>query len=479
MDDSDFSSELQDRLADRRTGDAEGALNLSDEDGYVGDELTIRGREFPTDETYDLVWQTSDGEWAVIGANRVVGPQYQPRAETITTVRTDEQGAFETNWTVPEDYGGTHKITLRNGDSVLARTEFEVRPWFEIDRTEAPIGDAFVVRGYGIGPSVESNNFQIAWDNQFVGFVTGVRNSGTATAQVRAVGPPGKHVIQVWRNYRGVPFVANNTQSPLGSVGGDRANAWTVEVTEPAETPPAAWVDTLFEESPIEAHYPELDADTDAELDVTPQYGQTGTQAIITGRRFPARTEVDLKWYQHVGEGIRGLEVTPTVRPRILPAVTTDADGRFQVEFEVPPAEGSTRPILAEVDGQSVAATGFMMQPSIETFEPTSGPVGTEIEIELSGIGWTAYESAPFFVYDNAPLGYACGASEDLRSPTVRTVLQATGEPGHHFIDVYPSLFEMEDDEPEFEIRPHLSYLDNHPVRRLPACHMTFEVTPE
>ena len=34
-----------------------------------------------------------------------------------------------------------------------------------------------------------------------------------------------------------------------------------------------------------------------------------------------------------------------------------------------------------------------------------------------------------------------------------------------------------EDDEPEFEIRPHLSYLDNHPIRPLSAAHMTFEIT--
>ncbi|MCU4717889.1 hypothetical protein [Halapricum hydrolyticum] len=479
MDESDFSSELQDRLDDRRAGSSKGTLALSEQEGYVGDELTLLGRNLSADEQYDLVWHTSDGRWAVIEANRVVGPQYSPRTEPIATVRTDESGEFDETWTIPEDYGGSHKITVENDEGVAARAEFEVRPWFELDRTQTELGEAFVVRGYGIGPSLESNNFQIAWDNQFVGFITGVINRGTATARIRAVGPPGEHVIQVWRNYRGVPFVANNTQSPLGSVGGDRANAWTVEVTEPDSSPPTMWVDELFEEQPFEAHYPELDADTEAELEIAPQCGPAGTQAIITGRNFPPNAAVDLKWYQHVGEGIRGLEVTPTVRPGILPTVTADADGRFQVEFEIPPAEGSTRPILAEVDGRSVAATGFMMQPSIETFEPTSGPVGTEIEIELSGIGWTAYESAPFFVYDNAPLGYACGTSEDLRSPTVRTVLQATGEPGYHFIDVYPSIFEMEDDEPEFEIRPHLSYLDNHPVRPLPACHMVFEVTEE
>ena len=110
-------------------------------------------------------------------------------------------------------------------------------------------------------------------------------------------------------------------------------------------------------------------------------------------------------------------------------------------------------------------------------FWPPAVPVGTEIEIELSGIGWTAYENAPYFVYDNKPLGYACGMTDEHKTTTVEVAFQASGQPGYHFIAVYPSIFEMQEDEPEVEIKPHLSYLDNHPVRPLPAFHFAFEVT--
>ena len=475
---SNLSSDLQDRLErGRLEANIPGNLFLSEQEGYVGDEITIHGRNFPPDAQFDLIWQSVEGRWSVIEGYRISGTQYQPRDVDIGAVRTTEEGRFEKSWTIPEDYGGAHAIRAVTDGEMVSRTEFEITAWFELDRMEAQMGESFVLRGYGIGPDVTMSNFQVSWDNGFLGFMTGVQNRGTATAPIRAVGPPGEHVIQVWRNYRGVPFVANNTQSPLGSVGGERQNAWTVAVTPPESAPQTAWVDELIEEEPLDVHLLDLDAATDASLSVAPQFGQAGTDAVITGQDFPANTTVDLQWYQHVGEGIRGLNVTPTPRPDVLPSVKTDADGTFRIDVEIPPAEGSTRPIVAEIDGQSVAQTGFMMQPSVETFEPTSGPVGTEIEIELSGIGWTAYESAPYFVYDNKPLGYACGASEDLRSPTVRTVLTASGEPGYHFIDVFPAIFEMEADEPEFEIRPHLSYLDNHPVRPLSAMHMTFEVT--
>lgn len=479
MDDhSPLSSRVQDRLDNAgRSGTENGTLVLSDQEAYVGDEITISGRNFSADHQFDLTWHTVDGTWGVIEGYQVTGQQYQKRTVSIGSVRSDEDGRFETTWTIPEDFGGGHEITAAGDEGPITRTELEITPWFELDRTAAPMGNSFVLRGYGIGPDVTHSNFQVSWDNAYVGFMTGVQNRGTATAPIRAVGPPGEHVIQIWRNYRGVPFVANNTQSPLGSVGGDRSNLWTVTVEEPERPPQSAWVDELVQEEPMDVHLLDLDRESEAELSIAPQYGPAGTSALISGTGFPAGEAVDLTWYQHVGEGIRGINVEPKPRPDVLPEVTTDSSGTFEVEIEIPPAEGSTRPIVATVGGESLAQTGFMMQPSVETFEPTSGPVGTEIEIELSGIGWTAYESSPFFVYDNTPLGYACGASEDLRSPTVRTVLTASGEPGYHFIDVYPSLFEVDATEPEFEIRPHLSYLDNHPVRPLSAAHLTFEVT--
>lgn len=482
-DETGISSELEDTLRQHRRGDeSSGTLVLSDQEGYVGDTIELQGRNFPAGESYDIVWNTTEGRWGVLQANEVVGPQYRPRTEHVATVQTDDDGAFDESWTVPEDYGGAHRIEVQDADGdTVASDEFSITPWFEIDRTEAPMGEAFTVTGYGIGPNVVTNNYQVAWDNGNVGFMTGVMNRGTATAKIRAVGPPGKHTLQVWRNYRGVPYLQNNTQSPYGPVGGDRQSCWTVEVTEPDEPPRTAWVDSQLDETPIGVHYPEIDADPDtgAQLEITPTSGQPGTTAFLSGEGFPANEEVDLIWYRHEGHRVKGIPITPEPHPEILPTVTTDADGTFQVELTIPPAEGSTRPITARVDGREVAITGFMMQPSIETFEPREGPVGTTIEISLSGVGWTIYENAPYFVYDNKPLGYVCGTAGDDKQGVVRAEIPAAGEPGWHFIDVYPTLFDMQEDEPEFEIRPHLSYLDNHPIRPLPALHMAFKVTEE
>jgi len=460
-----------------------GTLVLSEDESYVGDTITIKGRNLPANERFELVWESVQGKWGVVEAHEIKGTQFRPIEETILTVETDGDGAFDREWTIKQDYGGSHEIAIPADDGeTIAAAELEVLPWFELEETTAQLGESFTLRGYGLGPDVMRNNYQVSWDNGNVGFVTGVMNRGTATAEIRAA-ETGEHVIQVWRNYRGIPYLLNNTQSPFGTVGSGRQNVWTVEVLEPDDPPETAWMDALFDEQPIDIHYPPLDEDTAAELSITPQCGQPGTEATITGTGFPADARVDLVWYRHEGHDPRGTDSTPSPKisarpkPDVLPTVRTDASGEFSTDVEIPRDVGSTRPITARVRGREVAVTGFMLQPKIERFEPKSGPVGTPIEIELSGVGWTNYENAPILVYDNDPLGYFCGTGGDDETGTVNPVIRAAGDPGYHFIDIYPALFWVEEDLPDFELKPHLSYLDNHPMRPLPAMHFAFEVT--
>lgn len=470
----DLSDDVQDRLAERRSNQAGGTLVLSDEEAYVSDTVAIRGLNFPAHERVELHWKTVTGQWGVLEANEVNGVQYRPREEHILTVETDDGGTFAETWEIPEDYGGEHTLQARDGDGeTLAETTLAIRPWFELQNETAELGEFFTITGYGIGPNVVENNYQISWDNGTVGFITGVKNHGTATARVRAVGPVGQHELQVWRNYRGVPFLQNNTQSPFGEVAGGRQYAWSVEVTEPETPPEDVWVESLLEEAPLPVHVPDPDVESDARIEVTPQCGPPGTDVVLRGREFPPGETVDLAWHTHEGHRVRDIPIRPEPVPGVLPTVEADENGAFQVEFEAPNDRGATRPITAAVGGETVATAGFMLQAKVLDVSPRTANPGEEIEIELSGIGWPTYENAYFFLYDNKPLGYVCG----LEDRTAKTVLPASGEPGYHFIDIYPSFFDVADDEPDFELKPHLSYLDNHPIRPLPGIHMAIEIT--
>lgn len=479
-DPNEISEELRGSLQRHRgeTG-TDAQLVPEREEVHVGDDLTLHGRDLPAETSVTVVWHTVDGSWAVLEANEVVGPQYSPRTETLTTATTDEDGRFDETVTVPEDYGSSHTVELRDGDgTTLARDDVEVLPRFELLNDEAPLGDFFVVRGHGIGPNPVRNNYQIAWDNGMVGILTGVQNHGTATARIRAVGPVGTHDLRVWRSYRGFPFLQANTQSTWGPVGGDRQSDWQVTVTPPASEPTPAWTEDQVDERPLPVHYPDLDDPAnDAVLEITPTSGTPGTQAVVQGWNFPADEAVDLVWHRHAGKRLEGTVITPEPKPDLLPTVRTDADGSFQVDVEIPTDRGASRPITAEVGGESIAITGFVLQPEIREFSPTSGPKGTEIDIAIGAIGWTLYENAHFLVYDNRMLGYFCGNCDDGDDGVVHLSINATGEPGYHFIDVYPTIFQTKSDDAGFECKPHLSYLDNHPIRPLPAHHLAFEIT--
>jgi len=462
---------MSEQLSQQHTG----TLVLSDTESYVGDTVSLQGRNLAPETEYEIRWHSVEGSWGILEGNEVVGPQYRPRTDVLGTVTTDESGRFDEEMEVPEDYGGEHDIEIRHGEETVAEATLEIHQHFELDRTTAPLGETFTVVGYGLGPDKFENNYQITWDNQVVGFVTGIKNRGTAAAEIRAVGPVGEHPIQVWRNYRGVPFLQNNTQSPFGKVCNDRESMWTVEVTEPESEFPTAWSDTTFDEQPLAQHVVEPEASTGADLSITPTSGQAGTEATIEGDGFPADTAVELVWYTHDGHCPTNVPITPEPREDVLGPVETDGEGAFEHEFTIPTSVGSTRSILAEVDGESVASVGFMQQPDVHSISPTSGPVGTEIEIELSGVGWPRYENAYYLVYDNSPVGYVCGLDND--DGVVRTRIPAAGEPGTHFIDIYPSFYDIQEDQPDFELMPHLSYGNNHPVRPMPALHFTFEIT--
>jgi len=79
-------------------------------------------------------------------------------------------------------------------------------------------------------------------------------------------------------------------------------------------------------------------------------------------------------------------------------------------------------------------------------------------------VGWTEHENEVALCYDNSYVGYACGA--DLMGKVVPQVY-ASGAPGPHYIDVYPTFRNPPDfaegrDHSNYFRRPILTWRD-HP----------------
>ena len=117
-----------------------------------------------------------------------------------------------------------------------------------------------------------------------------------------------------------------------------------------------------------------------------------------------------------------------------------------------------------------------MIETSVVSISPTSGPTGTPVTIHLKGVGWTETANIYTVVYDNSYIGYACAFNSqgDVRIP-----LQATGDPGWHFLDLYPAIYRGEEQRPRNFLIPQLSYAADHPGEDLPHFRFAFEVTEE
>jgi hypothetical protein len=123
-----------------------------------------------------------------------------------------------------------------------------------------------------------------------------------------------------------------------------------------------------------------------------------------------------------------------------------------------------------------LARAFFVVETSVVSITPASGPAGTPVTIRLKGVGWTEYDNIYVATYDNAYMGYACGFNSQ---GDVVINFTAAGEPGAHVIDLYPGIYQGPPTEPQQLYRlPQLTYADDHPGNKIPALRFIFDVTP-
>jgi hypothetical protein len=192
----------------------------------------------------------------------------------------------------------------------------------------------------------------------------------------------------------------------------------------------------------------------------------SGVHATAVG--LPPGKTVNLTWGTVTGGWViedyyhfRGKKYSETTT--MLGHFPVDSSGRLDARFTIPEDYGGVHEVLALIDGKTVAQNGINVT---QTFEltPTSGSVGTPIELKVKGLGWRTMESTWVVNWDNHAAGWVSAAG--TRGSAVAR-FRASGPVGDHIVKLYTG----------WQGQSYLNY-EQSPVANLPRPQFTFHTTP-
>lgn len=183
-----------------------------------------------------------------------------------------------------------------------------------------------------------------------------------------------------------------------------------------------------------------------ATLQLKPYQAEVGAMVEVSGSGYPAGAQVGLVWYSAEGryelEGIElvGPRFVPTAR--VLTTVPADQGGNISTQFQVPTDFGGPHDVRGAVDNLEISQAGMIVMPSF-SISPREGPVGTMIEVQITGVDWDPQINSWPILYDNRPVGVMTAVT--TRGTAVGR-LRAAGPVGQHYISiwhnsVYPTPF--------------------------------------
>ena len=437
-----------------------GRMVVSPEHGSPGAPVQVTAEGLPANTEFQLVWRTVRGSWKV-GQGEYHGREYTPAAFEIAAVRSDAAGRLAVTFTVPEDFGFLHDVVLQQGGRLFIQAGFAVDMSVTLSPESGPAGTPIKVEVKGIGWRPLESSWLLLYDNNFTGWISAVTTAGSATFTIPASGRPGLHLLEILHGEFTFPY-RNMQQSPEA----DRPRfvlRFTVTPGAPVLPPP---ISEQVQKSV--GRLPEPGA-----LTVTPPFSVVGQRVAVSGTGFTPGQRYALGWTTVIGNRVGGHGWNEASRP--VAETVADASGRAEFDFAAPDDLGGMHVLTVENDsGKQVGS--LWIEPTAFPLDVERGPPGTALTVHLKGVGWTETANIYTVVYDNSYIGYACAFNSqgDVRIP-----LQATGDPGWHFIDLYPAIYRGEEQRPRNFLIPQLSYAADHPGEDLPHFRFAFEVTEE
>ncbi|MFN8633730.1 MAG: hypothetical protein U0893_07755 [Chloroflexota bacterium] len=438
-------------------------LQFAPPHAQVGATVQIQGSGYPAGSDVELVWYTAEGRYELEGGTEFVGQRTDERSSVLTTLKADASGSISTKIAVPLDFGGSHDVRGRVNGQEISQASLTIDPTFSMEPREGPIGTPVELKIVGVDSRPNINTWHVLYDNHYFGFMSAVTTHGVAVARFRAAGPVGSRLISVWHNsFFGIPYL-NWQQGPFKDVP---SAEFTFKVTSDPGVLPIAVENFSAADNP----WP-LPVNPSGALSFSVDRGTVGQPTTLAGSNLPANTTLKLRWWTMIGNRVSGTGFSDASTD--LGEVVTGADGRFSKAMTIPDDLGGQHRMEVLAGDEVVGAAGLVIQPSVLSISSTRVRAGEQVAIHLKGLGWTTYENTYATTYDNSYIGYVCGFSTN---GDVQFTVTATGQPGTHLIDLYPTIYKGKDLQPRIYSMPQLTYATDHPQRITPAMQIAIEI---
>jgi len=431
----------------------------------VGDRVELTGNGYVPGATVELVWYSAAGHYEIRDHTEFIGQRYNPTTDVVAVAVADAAGEIRASFVVPVDFGGPHDIRARVNGLEEAQAGVLLTPTWSISSTEGPIGADIEIHVTGIDYRISINTWHVMWDNHYLGLMTGVTTRGVATARIRAAGPAGKHYIAIWNNsYQSTPYLAFY-RSPFRDQF-EVPIEFIYTATADEGVPPMSCDDFSAADNPQP-----VETIGQSRVTLSPDRCFIGDSVTMKAANLPPHTDVDVYWRTTAGDRVNVGGITE-YQGRLGTARTT-ANGEFTFDFVAPDDLGGSHRMELKAGDELVAVTCLVVMPKMVSYTKKV-KAGEKIDVHLHGTGWSTYENTYAATWDNSYIGYACGFSTQ---GDMQFHFTATGAPGTHLLDLYPTIYKGADEMPKVYSLPQLTYADDHPERKTPAFRLAVEVT--
>jgi len=276
-------------------------LSVSPTVAPVGATMVISGQNLTPNTSLTLEWSTANTTWKVgdsgtptaTSVPEVLGITSVPWEEVLGTVVTDSVGSFSQTIPVPVDNNGAHIIGVfaSGAKTALALATFTVLPSFHFSPSSGPVGTPITVYATGLGARLYASAYHVLFDNNYIGYMTGMTTRGQANFTFYVTGTAGPHTISVYNGYPG-PAYLNSNQAPASVSITSYAPPYIPFHGQFNITVAAPMTASNFSPQ-ASAIRPKLTLPNNApqsgaRMTVTPNIAPVGTMVNVTGLGFPA-----------------------------------------------------------------------------------------------------------------------------------------------------------------------------------------------